>query len=766
MLENSLARMTAWLVRHRLVVLICAILPLPFLIYGYLNIQSVLKSIVGSNDESHSTIVSKKLAERFSRQVQFMAQITFHHDKLTADDAPYDESVVRVNKTAESLGCVRKVITFPELPKREVLISKDGHTQISLIEIGVPVNAYTAAEECVAKIRKRLEPVKRALPARGMEVLITGTPAVNLDIGKIVKADSRRAEIIVIFFAFFLLIWMFRSASASVLPLITALLAVTSTLTVCYLFGLVWRISIYVSNVSTMTGLALGLDYALLYVTRFKEELDQGRETAEALEITARTAGKAILGSGTLVMFGFGGLFLPNLIFPRSVALAGVLSVFFTLFWTLLFVPVLLSYWRPTLDWPRWRWFHASHAAVDRFWERWATMVLKRPVIPILLAALIVGACAPYVFSMKVYNPRHEIIPTRVEARQGVDRIVDVIGVGQIYPITVLVELKDGTTWKDKKRQERVLAVLKEVRTWPNVDIVRSADMLMSLSVELFGKRIGMDFGEGFAAKFLSDDYKILSIDVHAKDVDDQKLSRLVVLLRDKLPAQYADDPGVKVWIGGRPAMSWETLTLLVDSLPTMIPMVVVLSLILMALLFKSFVISFKAVVLNVLSMSTTFGVLVLVFQYGYGISLLGHDGAPPGALSLATPIVMFCVLFGVSMDYEVFLVSRVQEAWKRLGGPEASPEEQDRIHRAALHEGISRTGGIITNAAFLMVLTFVAFLSGSLLPMKEMGFSLALAVALDATLVRMMLVPAVLRLAGRRTWWWPFGRRSKQSPT
>ena len=249
---------------------------------------------------------------------------------------------------------------------------------------------------------------------------------------------------------------MFRSASASVLPLITALLAVTSTLTVCYLFGLVWRISIYVSNVSTMTGLALGLDYALLYVTRFKEELDAGRSTDEALEVTSRTAGKAILGSGTLVMFGFAGLFLPNLVFPRSVALAGVLSVFFTLFWTLLFLPVLLSYWRPTLGWPRWSWFRASHAAVDRFWERWATLVLKRPVVPIILAAIIVCVCAPNVFSMKVYNPRHEIIPTSVEARRGVDRLVEVTGEGRIYPITVLVKIRDGGTWKDPARQKRL----------------------------------------------------------------------------------------------------------------------------------------------------------------------------------------------------------------------------------------------------------------------------------------------------------------------
>jgi RND superfamily putative drug exporter len=160
--------------------------------------------------------------------------------------------------------------------------------------------------------------------------------------------------------------------------------------------------------------------------------------------------------------------------------------------------------------------------------------------------------------------------------------------------------------------------------------------------------------------------------------------------------------------------------------------------------------------VLNVLSLASTYGILVLVFQQGYGLGLLGVEGGPQGALSLITPVVLFCVLFGVSMDYEVFLVSRIQESYAAAGGYTASPEQQERLHREAIHQGLSRTGGIITNAALIMVITFAAFVSGVLLPMKEMGFALGLAVALDATLVRMMLVPAILRLVGRRTWWFP----------
>jgi RND superfamily putative drug exporter len=194
-----------------------------------------------------------------------------------------------------------------------------------------------------------------------------------------------------------------------------------------------------------------------------------------------------------------------------------------------------------------------------------------------------------------------------------------------------------------------------------------------------------------------------------------------------------------------------------------MIPLVVITAFLLMAFLFQSLLIPLKAVALNALSMSATFGILVLVFQKGYGLSLFGYHGPPPEALSLGTPVVMFCVLFGVSMDYEVFLVSRIQEAWRKAGGNgghDRGAEARAR-HLAAIHTGLARTGGIITNAALLMVVTFAAFLTGTLLPMKEMGFALALAVLLDATLVRMVLVPVVLRLLGPLAWWWPRPRRT-----
>lgn len=756
MLERFLKRLVTWLLRHRALVLALWLVPLPVLVVSYLGVNRRLKSKVDTNRTAQSTVVSQKRAAGFPKQSEFTTLVTFHDDRLTADDAPFADSVTRVNAAAAGLGCVARSVSWPGMPVRSFFVSKDGHTQVTVVELRARSGEYTQAEQCVRKLRETIADLRSELALPRLEVLVTGTSAFEVDIGAIVQRDSSRAELWVFLVSLILLVWMFRSAAASLLPLITAALAVLSTLGVIYLMTYFTKLSIFVSTVTSMSGLALGLDYALLYVNRVREEMTAGQGSNDAIVKAGHTAGKAILGSGTLVMLGFLGLFIPDLGISRSLAFSGVLIVFFTLLATLTLLPVLLSLWRPVMDWPRWRWFRASHAAVDRFWVRWADFVIRHPLIPLLLALGLVGTFAPHLLDLRVKNSRHEVIPRRVEARRGVERVIEVAGEGQVYPVTCVAEITDGGTWEAPRRQRFLIDRLNEIRAFPSVDVVRGPDLLMNLGVTLFGKRVGFGFGDGFAGRFLSTDRRMVSFDIHARDASDRGLDALVAKLRRELPRRFGVDPAIRVWVGGAPATTYETKRHLVGSLPLMIPVVILAAFLVMSLFFRSVVIPLKAVILNVLSLSTTYGILVLVFQHGYGLSWLGYSGAPPGALSLLTPVVLFCVLFGVSMDYEVFLVSRVKESFLESGGAEAGGEARERIHRAAIHEGLSRTGGIISNAALIMVLTFGAFVSGVLLPMKEIGFALALAVGLDATLVRMMLVPAILRLVGSRTWWFP----------
>lgn len=758
MLERLLAGTTRRLLRHRGLVLACWLAPLPLLLHGAYHVGTRLKSILPSRPGADSSVVAERLALEFPRQAQFVAELTFHHPRWTADDGPFRESVAAAHAAARGLPCVQRLTSWPELPLRSSFVSPDGHTQISLVEIAAAADDYAAAERCVIELRRVAARVRPALPLADLEVLVTGAPAVDHDIGLRVRRDALRAELVVLGVSLVLLVWMFRSVAAAFLPLVTAGLAVAACMTVVWVVAAHVRLSVYVSTVSTMTGLALGLDYALLYVNRFREEVAGGRGVGEALEVASATAGRAILGSGGLVLVGFAGLLIPDLGLARSIGLAGALTVAGTLCSTLTLLPVLLSLFPRRLDWPRWNWFRASHAAVDRFWERWSRWVLRRPAWPVLAGVLVVAVCAPRLGELRVHNPRHEVIPPEVEARRGLARVLEVAGEGDLYPIVVVLRAEDGVTFRDAERQRRFLGLLERIRGWPEVGKVLSADLLMHLSVELFGRRVGYGFGDGFAGRFVSRRADHVSFVVQARRSDDATLSALVVRLRRELPGLLAEsDPGLRGWVGGAPARDWETRTELTGSLPVMIPAVALAAFVWMAFLFRSLLVPVKALLLNAASLATTYGILVLVFQQGWGFGLLGTGGPPPGGLSFVTPVILFCILFGVSMDYEVFLVSRIQEAYRRRVGAGSPAAEREGAHREAIHEGLSRTGGIITNAALVATLTFAAFLSGSLLPMKEMGFALALAVAFDATVVRMMLVPALLRFLGRRAWWWPF---------
>jgi len=754
MLESRLDRLTRWLVRHRNLVVLCWGALIPLFIYGFSGVGNKLLTIVKTSEEAQSTFVFRAKAKRFAKQSQFLALMTLHHDKKKYDDEEFDLSARAVHKQLRPIRCVKALTAFEDLPLPSLFISKDGHSQVTLIEMDVRMNDFHDAGRCVNKIRAGVKRSKKKWQLVDLEVLVSGPPAIDVDVGRLMRKDSQRAELIVGIVALILLVWMFRSATAAFLPLITALLGVSGSLTVVFFVADHVELSLYVAVVSSMAGLGLGLDYALLYVSRFREECALGLEPQEAISRAAQTAGKAILGSGILVIMGFGGLLIPNVLFVRSVGLGGILVVFFTLCTTLLLLPALLSFWHPTMAWPRWRWFLESHKKVDRFWDWWARSVLRIPLILAAVGLLVVGVFGPNLFQLKVKNPRHEAVPRTLESRRGIDRFIGIKGEAHLYRIEVMVEIRGDGTWSDKRRQKLLLAAVGKMEKWPQVDKIQSVNMMTQLTGGLMG------WGEGFAERFISRDKKIVSIDIYGKDGSDVALNRLVAKLRRELPRLLASDKSLRAYVGGQQATFYETMEGIKYAIPIMFPVLAVCAFLFMAFFFRSLVIPVKALLLNALSLFCTFGILVLVFQHGYGLSLLGYTAGPPGALSVATPILLFGIVFGVSMDYEVFLMTRIQEAYRRRVRGATTKPEREQAHLDAIQEGLSRTGGIISNAALIMVITFAAFISGTVLPMKEMGFALALAVALDANLVRMMLVPAVLKLLGTRTWFWPVKRK------
>ncbi|MDX9999812.1 MAG: MMPL family transporter [Polyangia bacterium] len=757
MLESILDRLTRAIVRHRYLVVILWALLVPLFIYGFTNVGRKLLTIVNTTDDAQSTFVFKTKANRFDKQTQFLALVTLHHPGKKYDDSEFDKTARAVHKQLRPIKCVKALTAYEDLPFPQLFMSKDGHSQVSLIEMDVRMNDYFEAGDCVNSLRAGVKASRKDWQLKDMEVLVSGPPAIDVDMGRLLRKDSQRAETIVGIVALFLLVWMFRSASAAFLPLITALLGVSGSLTVVFFLADYMELSLYVAIVSSMTGLGLGLDYALLYVSRFREERDKGAEPYDAISTSAQTAGKAILGSGILVMMGFGGLLIPVLQFTRSIGIGGILVVFFTLCSTLILLPALLAFWHPTMAWPKWRWFLESHRRVDRFWEWWSRSVLKIPLVLAAIGLIVVGLCGPHLFKLKLQNPRHEAVPQTLESRRGIDRFISILGEAQVYRLEIQVEIRGEGTWDDKGRQKLLLGVVDKLRKWPEIDRVDSASMMTELTAGLMG------WGTGIAERFVTRDKKVLHVDIYGKDGSDDAMNLLVGKLRQELPRLFGADKSLRTYVGGQQATFYETMKGINAAIPIMFPTLALCAFIFMSFFFRSVVIPIKALLLNVLSLFSTFGILVLVFQHGHGLWLLGYSGPPPGALAVATPILLFGIVFGVSMDYEVFLMTRIQEAYKRRSAGATTKAELKQAHLDAIHEGMSRTGGIITNAALIMVITFAAFISGTVLPMKEMGFALALAVALDATLVRMMLLPSVLKLLGPTTWYWP-GRKTPKA--
>ena len=252
MIERLLKALVTWLLRHRALVLAVWLAPVPVLVMGYLGVNRRLKSTVDTNRTAQSTVVSQKRAAGFPEQSEFTTLVTFHDDRLTADDAPFAKSVAQVNAAATALGCVARTVSYPGLPVRELFISKDGHTQVTVVELRARSGEYSRAERCVVKLRETIAGLRSRLTLPRLEILVTGTSAFEVDIGAIVQRDSSRAELWVFLVSLILLVWMFRSAAASLLPLITAALAVLSTLGVIYLMTYFTKLSIFVSTVTVM----------------------------------------------------------------------------------------------------------------------------------------------------------------------------------------------------------------------------------------------------------------------------------------------------------------------------------------------------------------------------------------------------------------------------------------------------------------------------------------------------------------------------------
>jgi putative drug exporter of the RND superfamily len=517
--------------------------------------------------------------------------------------------------------------------------------------------------------------------------------------------------------ALIILFVVFGSALAATTPLVTAGLALGVGSAVIGLLSHLINMASFSSELSALIGLGVGVDYALFIVTRTRQGLERGKDVAEAIVDAVDTSGRAVLFAGLTVCIALLGMFALQVSLFYGVAIAASLTVAFTVLAALTLLPALLGFIGPLILPRRQRRLRSAGtpippASTSGFWARWSRAISARPVVFATVAGLVMLAIAIPFLSMRLGSTDASTDPSNTTTRKAYDLLAEGFGRGYNGPLLLVAKVSSA-------QEAAFRTVLAKVATAPDVVKVTPAAFVKSKN------------GGGAVA--------IASVYPKGSP-QDASTTTLLELLRDHTVPDATGASGIHVLVGGQTAIFEDFSNVLAGKLLLFIGVVVLLSFLLLTAVFRSLVIPAMAAVMNLLSAVAAFGVITAVFQDGFAASLFGIDKTGP--ILAFVPVLMFAILFGLSMDYEVFLVTRIYEEWKRTGD-----------NRLAITRGLAATGRTITAAALIMVIVFGAFLFGGNRIIELFGLGLASAVAMDALIVRSSLVPSLMVLTGDANW-------------
>ena len=622
----------------------------------------------------------------------------------------------------------------------------------ALVIVGLdPQDKAKNVEALVPVLRAKADWMEGELRSKypNIKLEITGETPLTFDLRKVSADDVKHAEERAMPITLLLLLLAFGSLVAAFLPLGIGLLSISMALGAATLLSRYLHLSILVQNLATMLGLGLGIDYALLMVSRFREALCDGCDPGEAADIAACQAGKTLIISATTVAIGFSALLMVPISELRSIGIAGllvtVLSVMlctFILPWVLGLLGHRINSWRVRLPLGR---FAASHSQgeASKRWVRWGCVITDRPWTALLIAGVPLLVLAFQARRISPGIPDRDSLPAAAESVQALRTLRSMGRSGIVQSLRVIVELPPQSPPLSPAGWQAVSRLTQHFQDDPRAQEVLSLATLTSMSDTADAVN---DVPEAIRESFLRTDHQATLIELlpTATLLPNQQI-QWVRDVRSSDIAAITGIPGAVVRVGGISAIDADYDLVVKKWLPRVILGVLSGSFLALLIGLRSLFASVKAILLNLLSVGASFGALVLVFQMGYGSRIFGLDG-PTGSVYPIVPILSFAIVFGLSMDYEVFLVARVLEE-RRRGLSE----------RSAVIEGLARTAGLITSAAAIMIAVFTAFTLGGFLVVQMLGFTLAVAVFIDATVVRMIVGPALLKLAG--DWnWWPFG--------
>ncbi|MBX9391016.1 MMPL family transporter [Streptomonospora nanhaiensis] len=638
--------------------------------------------------------------------------VVYRSDELRVDNPMFAFSVqqMRDDLPEDRIASVRTYLDEGlSDTERGILVSEDRHATY------VPI---TLAGDTDAERMDNFHAIEDELDAGQLDTEIGGAVGIESDLAAQAEGDVVRAELISLPVLLALLVVIFGGVVAALMPLAVGGLAILGSLTLLRALTYVTDVSVFAVNVATILGLGLAIDYGLFMVNRFREERARGTEVREAVPRTLATAGRTVAFSGVTVMIAFAGLlFFPQPIL-RSIGFGGIAVVLFDVLAALVALPALLAVAGDRIDSLRLfararRRRELRRAALGRgpeetaaggAWARLAHSVMRRPVLYLVAVGAVLVAFASSLAATELGSTDQRYLPADAASRVATESLREDFPAGGIG----------------------------------RIDVAVTGDVARGELADFADRLGGLDGAEGAEVSRTGEGAAHITV-AYEGETDDPATADLVRAVRTAPEPEGAEE----VLVGGPAAMQIDNVAAIVDTLPTTVVFVVATTLVLLFLAFGSIVLPVKAVVMGALSLGASLGVVVWGFQEGHLAGVLGFE--PVGTIDPTFIVLIVIIAFGLAMDYELFLLSRVREEFALTG---------DNAHSVAV--GLQRTGGIITSAALLLVVVLAAMGSSDLLFLKIMGIGLAMAVVVDATLVRALLVPATMRLLGSANWWLP----------
>jgi RND superfamily putative drug exporter len=695
-------------------------------------------SVAARIDGSESAAVDDQLARRFRSPFAHSA-VLVATGLPAPSSAPGELALGALVAALKSMPGVTGVFSY--LNGREPLMVADSGSgaDATFVIVGLDGSRPDARLEQFRDATRRLEREMRATYP-SLSLRWTGETALNADLRRASAADAQSAELRALPVTLILLLVAFGALATALLPIAAGMLAIGTSLGLASVIAHAWSLSILLQNVVTMIGLGLGIDYSLLFVGRFRDEMRAGRERQQAAVEALRHAGPTIALSGLAVAIGFGALATAPVNELRSVAVGGLLVTAASILISTTLLPGILATLGTRIDAGRVKRVRREHSR----WTSWAEAITRHPGRVLAICGLPVCALAWESRRLSIDLPRGDWLPKQMESAEalrsltsmGRGSVVNTIRITLEFPRGVSALDEDG--WRATMRVARWLvadSAVQRVRSLPGVIAPMGTLLPRDTLVAMLPAEV--------RRSLVSEDGNMALLEVIPRETTTPRgLSALVQRLRSADTVLASSRGRARLLVGGLPAFNYDYERAVAGRFAQVVALVVGATFIVLALGFRSVVVPVKAIALNLLAVAAAFGAVKLVFQDGVGASLLGLSG-PHDAIFPAIPVLVFCIVFGLSMDYEVFLVARIREA--RLAG---------LGEREAIANGLSHTGGLITSAAAIMVAVFGAFMFGDFLLIKMLGFALAVAVLLDATVMRLAVSPALLALAGRWNWW------------